>query len=206
MTTSPGNQHIQWHDGSMSRQKRLETLGLQGATLWFTGLSGSGKSTVAVALEKVLTASRIPSYRLDGDNLRHGINSDLGFSEMDRKENIRRVGEISRLFSDAGMLCLVSMISPFKEERHFVRSLHISEGLPFVEVFVDAPLPICEKRDPKGLYQKARAGEIPNFTGLGSPYEPPDNPEIWLDTQNKSAEQCAMECMDYIHATGLLRS
>ena len=188
----------------MSREARLNSLGLQGATLWFTGLSGSGKSTVAVALEKSLLETRIPVYRLDGDNLRHGLNSDLGFAPEDRKENIRRGGEGSRLFADSGMICLVSFISPYQADRDLARSFHSDSELPFIEVFVDTPLETCEERDPKGLYKKARAGEIPNFTGLSAPYEAPINPELRLDTTSGNPEECAHRCMEYLRSTGVL--
>ncbi len=188
----------------MSRQARLNSLGLSGATLWFTGLSGSGKSTVAVALEKILLEARIPVYRLDGDNMRHGLNSDLGFSPEDRKENIRRVGEVSRLFADSGMICLVSFISPYQADRDLARALHKDSELSFVEVFVDTSLEVCESRDPKGLYKKARAGEIPNFTGLSAPYEAPKAPELRLETSGQTPKESAQECIEYLRSVGVL--
>jgi bifunctional enzyme CysN/CysC len=148
--------------------------------VWFTGLSGSGKSTVASACERVLVDSGVHAYVLDGDNLRHGLNADLGFSAADRAENVRRVGHVARLLADAGVTALVPLISPYRTDRDLVRSLHESVGLPFVEVFVDTPIDLCEQRDPKGLYAKARAGEITGFTGIDDPYEAPLTPELVL--------------------------
>jgi bifunctional enzyme CysN/CysC len=155
-------------------------LGLRGATVWFTGLSGSGKSTIANEVERLLVASGQPAYVLDGDNLRHGLNADLGFAAADRDENVRRVAEVARLFADAGLVALVPVISPYRHARDRARRAHVMAGLPFVEVFVDTPIEICEARDPKGLYRKARAGEITGFTGIDAPYEPPVDPELVL--------------------------
>jgi adenylylsulfate kinase len=174
--------NVTWHDGKISQTDRNNLLGQKGATLWFTGLSGSGKSTVAVALEQELFKLGKLCYRLDGDNIRLGINKNLGFSTEDRKENIRRIGEIAKLFVDCGVLSLSSFISPYKEDRVGVRALHEASGITFIEVFVDCSLNVAESRDPKGLYKKARAGEIKNFTGIDDPYEKPENPEIYLDT------------------------
>jgi len=174
--------NVTWHDGEISQTDRNNLLGQKGATLWLTGLSGSGKSTVAVALEKELFNRGKISYRLDGDNIRLGINSNLGFSAEDRKENIRRIGEISKLFVDCGILSLSSFISPYREDRDEVRALHDSSEMTFIEIFVDCSLDVAESRDPKGLYKKARAGEIKNFTGIDDPYECPLNPEIHLNT------------------------
>ena len=162
----------------MSSDDRAAALGFRGATIWLTGLSGSGKSTVAVEIERRLVASGRPAYVLDGDNLRHGLNGDLGFSDDDRRENVRRVGEVARLLADAGVVALVPVISPFREGREAVREMHEVAGVPFVEVFVDTPIEECERRDPKGLYAKARAGELRGFTGIDSPYEPPASPEL----------------------------
>lgn len=168
------------HEGDVSSADRRALLGQRGATLWFTGLSGSGKSTIAVALESALMSQNKLSYRLDGDNVRLGINKNLGFSAADRAENIRRIGEIAKLFNEAGVITLASFISPYREDRDQVRRIHQEMGLAFVEIFVDCDLASAEKRDPKGLYKKARAGEIKNFTGIDDPYEAPDHPELHL--------------------------
>jgi adenylylsulfate kinase len=161
----------------------------RGATLWFTGLSGSGKSTIAVALEEALFERGHLAYRLDGDNIRLGINKNLGFSAEDRTENIRRIGEIAKLFVDSSVIALTSFISPYREDRDKVRALHEESGMPFIEVFVDCSLDEAEKRDPKGLYKKARAGEIKNFTGIDDPYEAPEKPEIHLHTDQMSLQE-----------------
>jgi bifunctional enzyme CysN/CysC len=168
--------NVTWHGGEVSRDERPH----RGATVWLTGLSGSGKSTVAVALEGLLVAAGQPAYRLDGDNLRHGLNADLGFSAGDRDENVRRAGEVAVLLADAGVVALVPLISPYREGRDRARAAHVAAGLPFVEVFVDTPIELCEQRDPKGLYAKARAGEITGFTGIDDPYEAPVEPELRL--------------------------
>ncbi len=168
--------NVVWHEGAVARADR----GAAGATVWFTGLSGSGKSTVAVEVERALVAAGRPAYLLDGDNVRHGLNADLGFSAGDRTENIRRVGEVARLFADAGVVALVPVISPYRADRDRARAIHDAVGLPFVEVFVDTPLAVCEQRDPKGLYAKARAGEISGFTGIDDPYEAPEAPDLRL--------------------------
>lgn len=181
--------NVTWQDGEVSREDRNNILRQRGATIWFTGLSGSGKSTIAVALERALYSIGKLSYRLDGDNVRLGINKNLGFSEADRKENIRRIGEVAKLFGDAGVLSLSSFISPYKGDRDEVRQLHEQAGLEFIEVFVDCSLAEAEKRDPKGLYKKARAGEIKNFTGIDDPYEAPTSPEIHLKTDEMSLVQ-----------------
>ncbi|WP_445366184.1 adenylyl-sulfate kinase [Microbulbifer sp. ANSA001] len=181
--------NVHWHEGEVTREKRAEILGHKGATLWFTGLSGSGKSTVAVAVERALAARGVLSYRLDGDNIRLGINSNLGFSAEDRQENIRRVGEISKLFADTGVVVLSSFISPYRDDRDIVRKIHESGDLPYLEVFVDCPLEEAESRDPKGLYKKARAGEIKGFTGIDDPYEAPLSPELHLNTAEMTLEQ-----------------
>ena len=191
--------NVTWHDGDVTRTDRMQILRQRGATIWFTGLSGSGKSTIAVALEKALFQSGKLSYRLDGDNVRHGINKNLGFSEEDRQENIRRIGEVAKLFGDAGMLALSSFISPYKADRDEVRALHEAANIPFVEVFVDCALHEAERRDPKGLYAKARAGEIKNFTGIDDPYEPPAAPEIHLRTDKMSLEEEVAAIIDYLH-------
>lgn len=173
------DENVVWHDHPVTREEREQQHGHQGVVLWFTGLSGSGKSTVAGALEQALHRDGVNTYLLDGDNVRHGLCRDLGFSDSDRKENIRRVGEVAKLMVDAGLVVLTAFISPHRAERQMVRDL-LGEG-QFVEVFVDTPLAVCEARDPKGLYKKARAGELRNFTGIDSVYEAPEAPEIHLD-------------------------
>lgn len=174
------NENVVHHAPIVSRDERWSALGLSGATVWFTGLSGSGKSTIATEVERLLVEAGRPTYLLDGDNLRLGLNADLGFSTADRDENIRRVGEVARLFADAGVVALVPVISPYRAGRDRARAVHEAAGLRFVEVFVDTPLDECERRDPKGLYAKARRGEIANFTGIDDPYEPPEHPELVL--------------------------
>jgi adenylylsulfate kinase len=196
--------NVTWHDGDVSREDRGRLLGQSGATLWFTGLSGSGKSTVAVALEKALHGSGKLAYRLDGDNIRLGINKNLGFSAEDRTENIRRIGEIAKLFVDSGVIALSSFISPYRADRDLVRQLHENAGMPFLEVFVDCPLAEAEKRDPKGLYKKARAGQIKNFTGIDDPYEAPLKPELVLHTDRMSLEQEVQALLDLMRRRAIL--
>ena len=181
--------NVYWHDGEVSREDRNKLLKQKGATLWFTGLSGSGKSTVAVALEKALMEKGHLCYRLDGDNIRLGINKNLGFSAEDRTENIRRIGEISKLFVDTGVIVLSSFVSPYRADRDIVRELHDAGEMDFLEVFVDVPLDVAEQRDPKGLYKKARAGEIKNFTGISDPYEAPLKAELVLNSHEQSLEE-----------------
>lgn len=181
--------NVTWHEGDITREHRQKLLGHKGATLWFTGLSGSGKSTVAVELEGRLNEMGILAYRLDGDNVRLGINKNLGFSAEDRTENIRRIGEVAKLFADCGVIALSSFISPYAADRDQVRELHDAAGMDFVEVFVDCPLAEAEDRDPKGLYKKARAGEIKNFTGIDDPYEAPAKPEVHLRSDQMSVEE-----------------
>jgi bifunctional enzyme CysN/CysC len=180
-------ENIRWHPGDVARDERPSL----GATVWLTGLSGSGKSTVAVAAERSLIASGRPAYVLDGDNLRHGLNGDLGFSAEDRAENVRRVGHVAALLADAGVVALVPLVSPYRADRDLVRSLHAEAGLPFLEVFVDTPLELCEQRDPKGLYKKARAGELTGFTGIDDPYEPPPAAELVLRPEHGTAADMA---------------
>jgi bifunctional enzyme CysN/CysC len=175
--TSP---NVVWHSGDVARSDRWSATTLGGATVWFTGLSGSGKSTVAVNVERLLLDRGHAAYLLDGDNLRHGLNGDLGFSKADRAENVRRAAEVARLFADAGVVALVPLISPYREGRARARAIHEAASLPFVEVYVNTPLDECERRDPKGLYAKARAGEITGFTGIDDPYEPPTSCELEL--------------------------
>ena len=168
--------NVTWHEGEVGRSDRPSS----GATVWLTGLSGSGKSTVAVVLEALLVGLGRPAYRLDGDNLRLGLNADLGFAAEDRAENVRRAGEVARLFAEAGVVAIVPLISPYRVGRDHARKIHLDAGLPFLEVFVDTPLSLCEERDPKGLYAKARAGEITGFTGIDDPYEAPIHAELRL--------------------------
>ncbi len=189
-TVTPG---VVWHDGAVSRADRSAVTGGAGAVVWFTGLSGSGKSTVAVQVEHALVASGRPAYLLDGDNLRHGLNGDLGFSAADRGENVRRVGEVAALFADAGVVALVPLVSPYRADRDTVRQRVLAAGLAFIEVFVDTPLELCEQRDPKGLYAKARAGELTGMTGIDDPYEAPNDPELVLTpTDGDPAAQAAI--------------
>lgn len=187
---------VVWHQASVSHKQRVELNGHQPAVLWFTGLSGSGKSTVANAVDKMLHDLNCKTYVLDGDNVRHGLNGDLTFTNEDRIENIRRIGEVSKLFIDAGILVSTAFISPFKADREMVRK-QLGKG-QFLEVFIDTPIEICEQRDPKGLYKKARAGEIKNFTGIDSAYETPNSPEIHVEAGTKSVEECARQVVQYL--------
>ena len=198
--------NVTWQDGEISREDRFNILSQRGATIWFTGLSGSGKSTIAVALERALYNIGKLSYRLDGDNVRLGINKNLGFSEEDRKENIRRIGEVAKLFGDAGVLSLSSFISPYKGDRDEVRALHEATGLEFIEVFVDCSLAVAEERDPKGLYKKARAGEIKNFTGIDDPYEAPVDPEIHLKTDEMTLEEEVQIILDHLMSNSFIQT
>jgi bifunctional enzyme CysN/CysC len=182
---------VVWHESEVPRAERWRASGVHGATVWFTGLSGSGKSTVASALTALLTARGVLTYTLDGDNLRHGLNGDLGFSADDRAENVRRVGEVARLFADAGVVALVPLISPYRAGRDHARALHEAAGLEFFEVFVDTPIEVCEQRDPKGLYAQARAGKITGFTGIDDPYEAPLAPELVLPGAQISPTEAA---------------
>ena len=194
-STEPVSANIVRAEGRVGGEQRAANYGHESRTLWFTGLSGSGKSTLAFALEEALVSRGMAAYVLDGDNVRFGLNRDLGFSPQDRTENIRRIGEVCRLFQDAGLLVLTAFVSPYVADRDAVRALH-PEGT-FVEVFVDTPLDVCEARDVKGLYAKARAGEIPEFTGISAPYEPPPNPEIRIDT-SQPLEGCVAELLSYL--------
>ena len=198
--------NITWHEGTVTRQERQENLTQQGATIWLTGLSGSGKSTIAVALEQVLLKQGKHAYVLDGDNVRHGLNKNLGFSAEDRTENIRRIGEVSKLFADAGLISVTSFISPYRADRDLVRALHDEANLPFLEVYVETPLDVAEQRDPKGLYKKARAGEIKGFTGIDDPYEEPLNAELVLHTADQSVEESVGALLELIEDRGLLSS
>ncbi len=198
--------NVHWHHGEITREDRNRLLGQRGATLWFTGLSGSGKSTVAVALESALYERGKLSYRLDGDNIRLGINKNLGFSAEDRTENIRRIGEIAKLFVDASLIALSSFISPYRSDRDKVRALHEETGHDFIEIHVDCALDEAEKRDPKGLYKKARAGEIKNFTGIDDPYEAPLNPEIHLRTDRMTLEEEVATIINYLEERGIIQT
>jgi len=191
------NTNVVWHESRVDRQTRKNIFRQKGATLWFTGLSGSGKSTLAFTLEHLLIEKNYKCYVLDGDNIRHGLNNNLGFSDADREENIRRVGEVSKLFADAGMIVLSSFISPFHRDRQLVREIHQAANLPFLEIFMDTPLAVCEDRDPKQLYQKARRGEIKNFTGIDSPYEVPEHPELVM-TPGNSPDTSARHVFNYL--------
>ncbi|TVY47508.1 Adenylyl-sulfate kinase, partial [Lachnellula occidentalis] len=205
----PPHSNITWHP-SLTRSERSSLRSQTGLTLWFTGLSASGKSTIATALEQHLLHLGLSAYRLDGDNVRFGLNRDLGFSEKDRNENIRRIGEVAKLFADASTIALTSFISPYISDRKIARDLHADVGtskdepIPFIEVFVDIPVEEAEKRDPKGLYKKARAGEIPNFTGISAPYEAPVNAEITVHTDKSSVEECVQQIMKYLVEKKLL--
>ena len=183
--------NVVWHPGHLSQSERWNAIGHRGATVWFTGLSGSGKSTVATAVEKALLEQGRPCYVLDGDNVRMGLNGDLGFSAADRDENVRRVAEVGRLFADAGVVALIPLVSPYRAARDNARALHEAAAVPFHEVFVDTPIELCEQRDVKGLYAKARAGEIKGFTGIDDPYEAPLSPELRLVPDDGDAEAMA---------------
>ncbi|UQB43278.1 adenylyl-sulfate kinase [Thiomicrospira microaerophila] len=190
------NENIVWHNHQISQAERANMKGQKPCILWFTGLSGSGKSTVANAVENLLFQQGKHTYLLDGDNVRHGLNKGLSFSDADRIENIRRVGEVAKLFSDAGLIVITAFISPFKADRDMVRALVKPDE--FIEVFIDTPLSVCEQRDPKGLYKKARAGEIKDFTGIDSPYEAPEKPEICIVNDDILIEQAAQQVIDYL--------
>jgi adenylylsulfate kinase len=198
--------NIVWHEGHVERPAREALLGQRGATIWLTGLPSSGKSTIGFSVEHALIQTGRLAYVLDGDNIRHGLNKNLGFSAADRAENIRRIGEVAELFADAGVLTVTSFVSPYRADRDLVRKLHDDAKLPFVEVFVDTPVEECEKRDPKGLYKKARAGEIPNFTGVSDPYEAPSKPEIVLKTAEHKLEVCVEQLLTYLRGRNILTS
>jgi len=194
------NANIVWHQATITRPVRESLNGHKSFILWFTGLSGAGKSTLAHRVEEKLFNLGCRTYVFDGDNVRHGLCSDLGFSTRDRSENIRRIGEMSKLFIDAGVIALTAFISPFRRDRDLVRSL-VGEG-DFIEIYCNTPLAVCETRDVKGLYQKARRGEIPDFTGISSPYEEPERPEITLMTGEHSLEDCARQIIEYLEKQG----
>ena len=194
--------NITWHEHHVSSEERAALKKHKGAVLWFTGLSGSGKSTIANTVDHKLHSLGKHTYVLDGDNIRHGLNKNLGFSPEDRTENIRRIGEVAKLFADSGVITMTAFISPYRADRDQVREI-LPEG-QFVEILVDASLETCEERDPKGLYKKARAGEIPSFTGISAPYEAPETPELVLDSNSKGIDELADEVIAYLDANGFL--
>ncbi|KAF2255667.1 adenylylsulfate kinase-like protein [Trematosphaeria pertusa] len=204
--------NITWHP-SLSRAERNTYRKQRGFTIWFTGLSASGKSTIATALEQHLLHLGLAAYRLDGDNVRFGLNKDLGFSEQDRNENIRRIAEVAKLFADSSTIAITSFISPYRKDRNSAREVHAApvaahpedEPLPFIEVFVDIPLEVAEQRDPKGLYKKAREGKIPEFTGISAPYEEPENPEIKIQSDKTSVEDAVKQIVEYLEKRGLMK-
>jgi adenylylsulfate kinase len=198
--------NITWHEGHVTRETRTGLLYQKGATLWFTGLSGSGKSTIAFTLEHALVQRGHLAYVLDGDNIRHGLNKNLGFSAADREENIRRIGEVAKLFADCGVVAMTSFISPYRKDRDAVRALHAQAGLPFVEIHVATPIATCEQRDPKGLYKKARAGQLKNFTGVDDPYEAPPQPELTLDATTTSPQEATVLLLEYLEKQGIIPS
>lgn len=191
-----------WHHATITRDSRQQLNGHKSAILWFTGLSGAGKSTLANAVEALLYESGKHTYVLDGDNVRQGLCGDLSFSDQDRVENIRRIGEVAKLFVDAGMITLSAFISPFKTDRQAVRNLVAADD--FIEIYCRCDLSVCEERDVKGLYKKARAGEIAEFTGISSPYEEPDNAELVVDTDKKPLQECAQQVVDYLIEKGII--
>ncbi|KAF2460972.1 Adenylylsulfate kinase-domain-containing protein [Lineolata rhizophorae] len=207
---APPNRNITWHP-SLSRHERNSYRKQRGFTIWFTGLSASGKSTIATALEQHLLHLGYAAYRLDGDNVRFGLNKDLGFSERDRNENIRRIAEVAKLFADSSTIAITSFISPYRADRNTARELHAAatphgdDPLAFVEVFVDIPVKEAEKRDPKGLYKKARAGEIKEFTGISAPYEAPESPEVHIRSEKTTVEEGVGQIMNYLDKHGLLK-
>jgi adenylylsulfate kinase len=194
--------NIVWHQGAVTRADRAQLNGHRGCTVWLTGLSGAGKSTIAVDLEKRLLERGVRTYILDGDNIRHGLNKNLGFSPEDRTENIRRIGEVAKLFTDAGLVAVTAFISPYRADRDQVRAL-MQPG-DFVEVFVDCPVEVCEQRDVKGLYKKARAGEIKEFTGISAPYEAPANPELTINTAGQSVQDSARQILSHLERQGIV--
>lgn len=198
------SENVVWQPTLVDRDERERRRGHRGAVLWFTGLSAAGKSTLAREVEKRLFEEGYFTYVLDGDNIRHGLNGDLGFSAEDRAENIRRVGEVARLFAEAGAIVLTAFISPYRRDRQRIRELMSRDG-DFVEIFVSCPLDVCERRDPKGLYRRARAGEIRNFTGIDDPYEPPRSPELVVETDAEDVETCVQRVIEYLRSGGYIR-
>jgi adenylylsulfate kinase len=196
--------NITWHEGHVNREERSGLLKQKGATLWFTGLSGSGKSTIAFTLEHALVQRGHLAYVLDGDNIRHGLNKNLGFSAADREENIRRIGEVAKLFADCGVVTMTSFISPYRKDRDLVRALHAEGKLPFIEVYLNTPIGTCEQRDPKGLYKKARAGQLKGFTGIDDPYEAPNQPELTVDATGVSPQDATIQLIQYLEKQGII--
>ena len=197
--------NITWHEGHVTRDARQSLLSQQGATLWFTGLSGSGKSTTAFTLEHALVQLGRLAYVLDGDNIRMGLNKGLGFTAADRAENIRRIGEVAKLFADCGVIAMTSFISPYLVDRNLCRKLHEDAGLPFIEIHMATPIETCEQRDPKGLYKKARAGQLKGFTGIDDPYEAPTAAELTLDVTSLSPQEVTAQLIDYLAGRGILK-
>ncbi len=195
--------NIKWHHGKITKAHRIELMKQKGVTIWLTGLSGSGKSTIAVELEHALVENKHQAYILDGDNIRHGLNKNLGFSPEDRAENIRRIGEVAKLFTDANIITITAFISPYKEDRDNARKLQ-NEG-EFIEIYVKCPLNVCEQRDVKGLYKKARTGEIKEFTGISAPYEEPSNPELTIDTSVMPVEESTRAILKYLEENRYVR-
>jgi adenylylsulfate kinase len=192
--------NIKWHHGKITKEDRVKLLNQKGVTIWLTGLSGSGKSTIAVELEHALIENRHQAYILDGDNIRHGLNKNLGFSPEDRTENIRRIGEVAKLFTDASIITIAAFISPYRKDRDAVRKL-LNEG-EFIEVYIECPLDVCEERDTKGLYKKARADEVKDFTGISAPYEEPLNPELTIDSSKLTVEESTRTILNYLEEKG----
>ena len=203
MENNKHDENIIWHNQNITKERRFTLLKQKPCVIWFTGLSGSGKSTISNAVEVELFKRGIKTYLLDGDNIRHGLNKDLSFSEIDRIENIRRIGEVSKLFVDSGLIVLTAFISPFKSDRQIAKSL--VEYDEFIEVFIDSPLDVCESRDPKGLYKKAREGAIKNFTGISSPYELPEDPQIHIKTDKYSVSECTDIIISYLIKYGYIK-
>jgi len=192
--------NVEWHHGKITKEERAKLLNQKGATIWLTGLSGSGKSTIAVELEHALIENKHQAFILDGDNIRHGLNKNLGFSPEDRTENIRRIGEVAKLFTEANIITVAAFVSPYREDRDNVRKL-LGDG-EFIEIYVKCSLEVCEERDTKGLYKKARAGEVKDFTGISAPYEEPLNPELTIDSSKLSIEESTRTILDYLEAKG----
>ncbi len=201
--SEPKSKNITWHGAEVSRGEREQILGQKGCVVWLTGLSGSGKSTITRRVEQKLLAKGVHPYVLDGDNVRHNLNKDLGFSPKDRTENIRRVGAVAQLFADAGIVCLTAFISPYRADRDTSRAM-VDQGR-FIEVFVNTSLEECERRDPKGLYKKARQGLIPEFTGVSAPYEEPEKAELVMTTEGKTVDESADEVIAYLRSRDIVR-
>lgn len=195
--------NIKWHHGKITKDDRVKLMKQKGVTIWLTGLSGSGKSTIAVELEHALLENKHLAYILDGDNIRHGLNKNLGFSPEDRTENIRRIGEVAKLFTDANMIAITAFISPYRQDRDNVRKL-LTEG-EFIEIYIKCPLEVCEQRDTKGLYKKARAGEVKEFTGISAPYEEPLHPELTVDTSTMTIDESTRAILNYLEAKGYVK-